>query len=90
MFGSSLGKLGLLHTVRHGGGTVMFWAVISRNFLGPIVALHGRISRKDYLNILGAHVYPMVQALFPDGDSIFQDNAQIHIAHVVNNWYVEH
>ena len=33
----------------------------------------------------------MVQALFPDGGGIFQDdNSPIHIAHVVKNWYDEH
>ena len=33
----------------------------------------------------------MVQALFPDGDGIFQvDNAQINATHVVKNWYVKH
>ena len=33
----------------------------------------------------------MIQALFSDGDSIFQDdNAPIHTAHMVNNFYEEH
>ena len=33
----------------------------------------------------------MVQGLFPDGDGIFQDDdAPIHTAHVVKNWYEEH
>ena len=33
----------------------------------------------------------MVQALFTDGDSIFQDdNAPIHTAHVDKNWYDEY
>ena len=33
----------------------------------------------------------MFQALFPDGDGIFQDdNVPKHIAHVVKNWYQEH
>ena len=69
----------------------MVWAAISQNSLGPIIALHGRINSKDYLNILGDHVHPMVQALFPDGDYIFQDNnAPIYTAHVVKNWYEEH
>ena len=59
--------------------------------LGPIVAQHGRINSKDCLNILGDYVHPMVQALFPDGDDIFQgNNAPIHTAHVVKNRYEEH
>ena len=67
----------------------MVWATISWNSLCPVVALHGRINSKDYLNILGDHVvHPMVQALFPDSDGIFQDdNDPIQTAHVVKYWY---
>ena len=53
--------------------------------------MHGKINIKDYLHIFGDYVHPMVQSLFPDGEGIFQDdNAPIHIAHVVKNWYKEH
>ena len=69
----------------------MFWAAISCNSLGPIVALHGRINSKDYLNVLRDHVHPIVQALLSDGDGILQDdNAPIHTARVVKHWYEEH
>ena len=65
----------------------MVWAAISWNSLGSIVARHDRINSKDYLNILGDHVHPTAQALFSDGDGIFEDdNAHIHTAHVVKNW----
>ena len=43
--------------VNHGSESVMAWAAISWNSLGPIVTLHGRISSKDYLNILGENVH---------------------------------
>ena len=80
-----------LPTVMHGCGSVMVRAAISWNSLSPIVALYGRINSKDYLNILGDHVHPMVHALFPDFDGIFQDNnAPIHTVHVVKNWYEKH
>ena len=39
----------------------MVSAAISWNSLCLIVALHGKINIKDYLNILGDHVHPMVQ-----------------------------
>ena len=40
----------------------------------------------DYLNILGDHVYPMVQTLFPYSDGIFQDhNSPMHTDNVVKN-----
>ena len=68
----------------------MVWVAISWNFLGPIVAQH--IDQQQGLHEhLGDFVHSMVQALFPDGDGIFQDdNAPIHAAYVVNNWYEEH
>ena len=79
-----------LPAVQHGGGSVVVWVAMSWNSLGLIVALHDRSNSKDYLNILGDHVHPMVMVIFPDGDGIFQNgNAQKHTAHVVMNWYEE-
>ena len=79
-----------LPTVKHRGGSVIVWVAISWNFFGFIIALHGSISSKDYLNIFGGHVYRMAQALFSDGDDVFQDdNALSHTAHVVKHWYEE-
>ena len=76
----------LIPIVKHGGGSLMIRTAISRNTLCPIVALHGTINSKDYLNFLRDHVHPTVQALFPDGDDIFQeDNAPMHTTHVVRN-----
>ena len=81
----------LLSTVKHGGESVMECVTISWNFPCSIAALHGRINSKDYLNILGDHIHPMVQALFSYGDGIFKDNnAPICIAHVVKNWNEDH
>ena len=81
----------LLPTAKHGGGSVMVWAAILWHSLSPIVALHGRINSKDSVGILGDHLHPMVQALFPDGDYTFQDdNAPIHMVHVVADWHEEH
>ena len=64
----------------------MVWAAISWSSLGPMVTLHGRINSKDYLSILGDHMHPMCQTLFPEGDCILQDDiAPIHTAHIVQN-----
>lgn len=48
-----------LPTVKHKGGSVMVWTAISWTSVGPIVALHGRISSNDYLNILWTQDLPM-------------------------------
>ncbi|XP_073446393.1 uncharacterized protein [Dendrobates tinctorius] len=62
----------------------MIWGAISWRSAGPMISLHGRINSRDYLGILGDQVHPMVQALFPEGNAIFQDyNAPIHTARIV-------
>lgn len=81
----------LLPRVKHGGGSVMIWAAISWYSTGPMVTLHGRITAKDYVTILGDQVHPMVQYLFPNGDAVFQDDrAPVHTAHIVQDWFCEH
>lgn len=81
----------LLPTVKHGGGSVMIWAAISWYSAGPIVTLKGRVTAKNYTDILADHVHPMLQILFPEGDVIFQDdNAPIHAARCVQAWFQEH
>jgi hypothetical protein len=53
--------------------------------------LSGQISANDYVHILGNHVHPMVQMLFPDDDACFQDDiSPIHTARNVQSWSEEH
>jgi len=43
------------------------------------------------MDILGSQAHPMVQLLFPDNDTIFQDNdLRIHIARSVQSWFEVH
>lgn len=77
--------------VKHGGGSVMVWAAISWHSLGPILVLDGRVTAKDYRTILEDHVHPMVQTLYPEGGAVYQDdNAPIHTARLVKDWFDEH
>ena len=81
----------LLPTVKHGGGSVMIWGAVSWKSAGSMISLHGRINSRDYLGILGNQVHPIVQALFPEGNAIFQDdNAPIHTARIVKKSHEEH
>ena len=66
----------------------MIWGAISWKSTGPMISYHGRINRRDYLQILSDQVHPMAQALFPEGNSIFQnDDAPIHTARIVKEWH---
>ncbi len=77
--------------VKHGGGSEMDWAAITWHSLGPILVLDGCITAKDYQNILEDHVHPMVQTLYPEGGAMYQDdNAPIHTARCVTEWFDEH
>jgi hypothetical protein len=80
----------LVPTVKPGVDSVMVWAAISWYSLGPIATLHGRITTREHVDILGNQVYPMIQMLFPN-DAVFQDdNVPIHTAGTVQSWLEEH
>jgi len=75
-------------TVKHGGGSVMIWSIISRYSAGPIIALNGHITTSDYVDILGDPLNPVVQVLFPNNDAGFQyDNSPIRTASRVQSWF---
>ena len=64
---------------------------ISWKSSGPMISLHGRIDCRYNFGILEDRVYPMVQALFPEGNAIFQDDyAPIHTAGIVNKCHEVH
>jgi hypothetical protein len=58
---------------------------------GPIITLHGRITARECVDMLGNQVHPMFQTLFPNNDAVFQDNnAPIHRAGTVQSRIKEH
>jgi hypothetical protein len=59
--------------------------------VGPIITLHGQITAREYVDMLGNQVHPMVQTLFLNNGAVFQeDNAPIHTAGTVQLWFEEH
>ena len=71
----------------------MIWAAISWCSAWPIIALNGRITDGDYVDILGNQGHPMIQMLFPNNDTVFffqEDNSPIHTARSVQSWFEEH
>ena len=69
----------------------MIWGTICWQSTSPMISLHGRINKREYLEILSNQVHPMVQVMFHEGNTIFQDdNAPIHRARIVKEWHEEY
>jgi hypothetical protein len=48
-------------------------------------------TRITYVHTLGNQVHPMIHALFPNNDTVFQDdNAHIYAAGNIQSWFKEH
>ncbi|CAK9819131.1 Transposable element Tc3 transposase [Anthophora quadrimaculata] len=74
---------------QHGGGSVMIWGAISSKGVVDLKVLKGRQNSKTYLEILKMakiRIFDVVR----DNQWIFQqDNAAIHTAKLVKNWFEE-
>ena len=66
----------------------MIWGCFTKNRLGPLVKLEGRITANVYIEeILEKHLLPFINSLGDEDDYIFQeDNAPIHTARVAKRW----
>ena len=73
----------LLPTVKHREGSLMIF--ISWKSDDPMVSLHDRIKRQDYFRILSDQIHLMADEVFPEENTIFQDdNALIPSAKIVS------
>ena len=50
-------------TVKFGGGSVMVWGCISRDGIGPITKVEGRMNGKDYIRLLSRHLLPYMPSI---------------------------
>jgi hypothetical protein len=66
--------------------------IVVEYFVGPIITPHDRITAREYVDMLGNQVHPMIQTLFPNDDAVFQDddNGLIHTAGTVQSWFEGH
>jgi len=49
------------------------------------------VTAKDYHTLLEDHAHLMVQTLYPEPGAVYQhDNAPIHTARLVTEWFDEH
>ena len=68
-------------TVQAGGGSVMVWGVFTWNGLGPLVQLNRSLTANGYVQLLGDHLQPFMDVMFPTNDGLFMDdNAPCHRA----------
>ena len=73
----------------YGGGSVMIWAAFSSKGKTPIVFLNGRQSSINYINTLNEHLIPFGQSVDENNWIFQQDNASIHTAGTVKQWFLE-
>jgi hypothetical protein len=64
--------------------------IVVQYSVGPIITLHGRIAAREYVDMLGNQVQPMIQTLFPNNAVFLDDHAPIHTAGTVQSWFEEH
>lgn len=77
----------LIPTVKSVQQGVMVWGCFTRNSLGPLVKLEGRITANIYVGVLQNYLLPYIDGLEGQENYIFQeDNAPIHTARVVKSW----
>jgi len=66
-------------TVKHHGGFIMVWCRILWYLSPSLVPLDGSITAAVFNELLSNQVHPVVQTLFPDGNTIYQEyNPPIH------------
>jgi hypothetical protein len=53
------------------GNSVMGWAAMSWYSVGPCITLLGRITAKEYVEMLVNEAGPLIQTLFPNNYAVF-------------------
>lgn len=80
----------LIPTVKSGQQGVMVWGCFTKNNLGPLVKLEGRVTGAVYIDVLRNYLLPFLDDLDDQENYLFQeDNAPIHTARIVKSWKEE-
>ena len=78
-------------TVKASRASVMIWRCFTWSGLRSVTVYSNKLKSQDYLNILGDNGHTSMDFHFPNGSDIFQDdNAPIHRACVVQDWFRDH
>lgn len=77
-------------TVKHGGGSLMFWGCFSANGTGNLVKINGIMKQDQYIKILQENLKQSAEALNLGPNMTFQqDNDPKHTAKSVKKWFVD-
>lgn len=76
-------------TVKHGGGSVMVWGIISAAGTGPLARLHGRINGEVYKEVIRQHALPCLRSSGVQRPIFMQDNAPCHTCKKVKAFFTE-
>jgi len=77
----------LIPTFKSGQKGVMVWGCFTKNRLGPLVRLEGRVTANVYIDVLENHLLPFLDTLDNKEDHVFQeDNAPVHTASKTKKW----
>ncbi|RYH08853.1 hypothetical protein EON65_40595 [archaeon] len=78
-------------TVQGGGVAIMVWGCISTYGFHDLILLDGTVDGAGYVTVLQNYLLPVMQQYFGQHPCIFQqDNASIHRAHGVADFFHAH
>ena len=73
-------------TVKHGGGSLMYWGVFSSLGTGPLVFIKGAINQHRYIKILEEHLLSYIAKNNFTNFKFVHDSAPCHFAKSVKTW----
>jgi transposase len=84
---TALQSKNIIHTTKHGGGSVMVWGAMAAAGVGNLVFIDTTMDRFQYLTILKDNLKASVEKLGLEQSWIFQqDNDPKHTAIIVKEW----
>jgi hypothetical protein len=76
-----------------GGGSMMIWVGLSRDFKAQLYVLDGNLDSTKYIALLDTAMLPLnalICANYPAGAIFQQDNARAHTARATSEWLEHH